>query len=178
MVLLLSKQTKTLLTFAALTLTVCAFAIDHPKATLPMVSSDRFTLVEDGNPVAVVVSPTENTAILNAAENLVDDFERVTGRRPSLTHKPTARTTIIIGSLESPLIKEMVKAGKFDASELAGCNEKYLIQTVNSPLEGVDEALVIAGVNIKQITYGIKYLYAFIIAVTCLLYAYKVWVLC
>mgnify|MGYP003295397561 CR=1 FL=1 len=54
---------KTLLTFAALTLTVCAFAIDHPKATLPMVSSDRFTLVEDGNPVAVVVSPTENTAL-------------------------------------------------------------------------------------------------------------------
>ena len=146
---------KTLLTFAALTLTVCAFAIDHPKATLPMVSSDRFTLVEDGNPVAVVVSPTENTAILNAAENLVDDFERVTGRRPSLTHKPTARTTIIIGSLESPLIKEMVKAGKFDASELAGCNEKYLIQTVNSPLEGVDEALVIAGSDRRGVVYGI-----------------------
>ena len=109
---------KPLLCIAAMTFVLTAKAIDHPKATLPVVSSDRFTLVEDGNPVGVVVSPTENTAILRAAENLVDDFERVTGKRPALTHKPAAKTTIIIGSLESPIIKEMVSAGKFDTSEL------------------------------------------------------------
>ena len=146
---------KTLLSLAALTLVLSAQAIDHPKATLPVVSSDRFTLVEDGNPVAIVVSPTENTAILRAAENLADDFERVTGRRPALTHKPAAKSTIIIGSLESQLIKDMVAAGKFDVSELAGCNEKYLIQTVASPVDGVDEALVIAGSDRRGVVYGI-----------------------
>ena len=146
---------KPLLCIAAMTFVLTAKAIDHPKATLPVVSSDRFTLVKDGNPVGVVVSPTENTAILRAAENLVDDFERVTGKRPSLTHKPSAKTTIIIGSLESPLIKEMVSAGKFDTSELVGRNEKYLIQTVASPLEGVDEALVIAGSDRRGVVYGI-----------------------
>lgn len=144
-----------LLASAAFLICGAANAIDHPGKTLPVVSADRFTLVEDGNPVAVVVSPTENTAILRAADDLVKDFERVTGRRPSLTHRPTAKSTIIIGSLESPLIKEMVSAGKFDVSELAGCNEKYLIRTVASPMEGVDEALVIAGSDRRGVVYGI-----------------------
>ena len=146
---------KTLLSLVALTVVMSAQAIDHPKATLPEVAMDRFTLVEDGNPVAIVVSPDENSAILRAADNLADDFERVTGKRPALTHKPAAANTIIIGSLDSPIIKEMVANGKFDPSELVGKNEMYLIQTVLEPVKGVDEALVIAGSDRRGVVYGI-----------------------
>ena len=146
---------KQLLGLSALLISLTALALDHPKATLPVLSSDRFTLVENGSPVAIVVSPDEDTAILRAADNLVEDFERVTGRRPSLTHKPVAARTVIIGSLESPLVRKMVSNGRFDVSELEGRNEKYLIMTIDNPLEGVEEALVIAGSDRRGVVYGI-----------------------
>ena len=39
---------KPLLSLAAALVVISANAIDHPKATLPVVSSERFTLVKDG----------------------------------------------------------------------------------------------------------------------------------
>ncbi len=149
------KILKPLLALAALAMALTAQAIDHPKATLPVVSPDRFSLVEDGQPVSVIVSQTEDKAILRAAGDLVKDFERVTGRKPAFSETPVAQTAIIIGSLDSPLVKDMVARGRFDAGELKGCNEKYLIQTVKNPLEGVDEALVIAGSDRRGVVYGI-----------------------
>ena len=65
---------KPFLSLALLLATFTAQAIDHPKATLPVVSADRFTLVEDGRPNPIFVSSGENTAILRAANNLVEDL--------------------------------------------------------------------------------------------------------
>ena len=146
---------KTILAFSAAFFALSASAIDHPKATLPTVSADRFTLVQDGTPVAIIVNKSEDTAILRAANDLVKDFGRVTGNMPALVESATADRAIIIGSLDSPLIKDMVSRGKFDVSSLQGCREKYLIQTVTAPVEGVGEALVIAGSDRRGVVYGI-----------------------
>ena len=146
---------KPLLSLAAAFILISANAIDHPKATLPLVSSERFTLVEDGQPVSIVVSRTEDKAILRAADNLVLDFERVTGNKPALSDIPQSARVIIIGSLDSPFVNQMIQRGKFDPSELKGCREKYLIQTIENPLEGVDDALVIVGSDRRGAVYGI-----------------------
>ena len=146
---------KPLLSLAAAFIVISANAIDHPKATLPLVSSERFTLVEDGQPVSIVVSRTEDKAILRAADNLVLDFERVTGNKPALSDIPQSARVIIIGSLDSPFVNQMIQCGKFDPSELKGCREKYMIQTIENPLEGVDEALVIVGSDRRGAVYGI-----------------------
>ena len=146
---------KPLLSLAAAFIVISANAIDHPKATLPLVSSERFTLVEDGQPVSIVVSRTEDKAILRAADNLVLDFERVTGNKPALSDIPQSARVIIIGSLDSPFVNQMIQSGKFDPSELKGCREKYLIQTIENPLEGVDDALVIVGSDRRGAVYGI-----------------------
>ena len=146
---------KPLLSLAAALVVISANAIDHPKATLPLVSSERFTLVEDGQPVSIVVSRTEDKAILRAADNLVLDFERVTGNKPALSDIPQSARVIIIGSLDSPFVNQMIQRGKFDPSELKGCREKYLIQTIENPLEGVDDALVIVGSDRRGAVYGI-----------------------
>ena len=146
---------KPLLSLAAAFIVISANAIDHPKATLPLVSSERFTLVEDGQPVSIVVSRTEDKAILRAADNLVLDFERVTGNKPALSDIPQSARVIIIGSLDSPFVNQMIQRGKFDPSELKGCREKYLIQTIENPLEGVDDALVIVGSDRRGAVYGI-----------------------
>lgn len=146
---------KPLLSLSAAFIVISANAIDHPKATLPLVSSERFTLVEDGQPVSIVVSRTEDKAILRAADNLVLDFERVTGNKPALSDIPQSARVIIIGSLDSPFVNQMIQRGRFDPSELKGCREKYLIQTIENPLEGVDEALVIVGSDRRGAVYGI-----------------------
>ena len=146
---------KLFLSLALLLATFTAQAIDHPKATLPVVSVDRFTLVEDGRPNPIFVSSGENTAILRAANNLVEDFERVTGVKPAMSENGKAERAIIIGSLDSPLVKEMILNGKFSDEELKGCIEKYLIRTISNPVEGVDEALVIVGSDRRGTVYGI-----------------------
>lgn len=146
---------KPLLSLAAALVVISANAIDHPKATLPVVSSERFTLVKDGKPVSIVVSLTEDKAILRAADNLVLDFERVTGNKPSVSDVPQSACPIIIGSLDSPLVNQMVQRGKFDPSQLKGCREKYIIETIERPLDGVDEALVIVGSDRRGAVYGI-----------------------
>ena len=146
---------KPFLSLALLLATFTAQAIDHPKATLPVVSADRFTLVEDGSPNPIFVSSGENTAILRAANNLVEDFERVTGVKPAMSENGKAERAIIIGSLDSPLVKEMILNGKFSDEELKGCIEKYLIRTISNPVEGVDEALVIVGSDRRGTVYGI-----------------------
>ena len=101
-----------------------AFAIDHPSATRPVISADRFTLVADGQPVPVIVSQADDKAVLHAAADLVEDFERVTGSRPVTAETLAADRAIIVGSLESPIIKGMIANGKFDKTELEGCVEK------------------------------------------------------
>ena len=146
---------RNLLLFLALTFAVPANALDHPKAVLPSLASDRFTLVESGRPVPILVSQTEDKAVLRAADNLVMDFERVTGNKPQISDKVSSGSVIIIGSLDSPYVKEMVGRGKFSTAELEGRNEKYLIQTVMEPLEGIAEALVIAGSDRRGVVYGI-----------------------
>lgn len=132
-----------------------AFAIDHPSATRPVISADRFTLVADGQPVPVIVSQADDKAVLHAAADLVEDFERVTGSRPVTAETLAADRAIIVGSLESPIIKGMIANGKFDKTELEGRVEKYIITTVKNPVEGVGEALVIAGSDRRGAVYGI-----------------------
>ena len=59
--------------------------------------------------------------------------------------EPGVKRVVIVGTLKSHYIKELVKAKKIDASLLNGKNEKYLMTVVPAPLKGVEEALVIAG---------------------------------
>ncbi len=132
-----------------------ALAIDHPQATKPTISPDRFTLVSGGIPVSIVASPAEDKAILHAAADLQEDFMRVTGTKAALTENPESERVILIGSMNSPLIAEIAAKGKIDLSGLQGCNEKYLIQTVSDPVEGVREALVITGSDRRGVVYGI-----------------------
>ena len=146
---------KLMLCIAALCAVVNANAIDHPSATRPVISPDRFTLVENGVPNPIVVSSAEDKAILLAADDLMNDFKRVTGLMPSMTESVRSQRAIVIGSLESPIVKEMVSRGKFDISVLEGCREKYVISTVKEPVEGIGEALVVVGSDRRGTVYGI-----------------------
>ena len=132
-----------------------AEAIDHPGATLPVASPERMSLVVSGKPIPILVSSSDNPAVLHAAKNLQGDFCRVTGTLPYMGDNMQVQSAIIIGSLDSPLIKEMVSRGKIDAGQLVGLTEKYMISTVTEPVDGVKEALVVTGSDRRGVVYGI-----------------------
>lgn len=132
-----------------------AQAIDHPSATKAGLAADRFTLVADAKPLPIFVAPSENRAILRAVNDLALDFERVTGVKAEVGEPRPAERAVLVGSLHSSLADELVRRGKFDRAELEGCTEKYWMATIESPIEGVGEALVILGSDRRGVVYGI-----------------------
>lgn len=134
-----------------------AFAKDNDGIVSENLGADRFTLISQSQPVSIVVANDDLKGIQIAARNLRQDFERVCGKKAELLDAPNADTKqcVIAGSLDSPLIKQIAKSGKIDAGELKGKVEKYLMTVVSNPLPGVDEALVIAGSDMRGTIYGI-----------------------
>lgn len=116
-----------------------------------------FPLVHDGIAAAVCFSPDDHRVVAIACDDLARDIERVTGVRAEITHKPgSARFVVLAGTLESsPLIDELAASGRLDLGELADAWESFVITTVDNPVPGVDQALVIAGSDRRGTAFGI-----------------------
>ncbi|GME46671.1 hypothetical protein GTA08_BOTSDO11837 [Neofusicoccum parvum] len=121
--------------------------------------------------------------VLRVADDLAADFGRVTGLNGSLSlvdggaspgnasmiFSVTGRSSwttsatnssgsgvIIAGTVgNSSLIKSLVDAGKIDVSAIEGQWESFTSQLVDSPVEGVARALVIAGSDKRGTIYGL-----------------------
>ena len=130
-------------------------AIDHKGITFDQLAPDRFTLMENGVANEILVDEQEDAGVMIAVRNLQNDFKRVSGRAAGLCYTPGVKRMIMVGTLKSRYIRELVKAKKIDASLLEGKNEKYLMTVVSAPLNGVDEALVIVGSDKRGTIYGI-----------------------
>lgn len=135
----------------------CANAKDHEGIVTENLNSGGFTLISQSKPVSVIVAENDKKGVLIAVQNLQKDFERVCGKQAQLFNSPTSDTKqcIIVGSLESPYVKQLIKAKQLDEKELKGKVEKYIMTVVNNPLPGVDEALVIAGSDMRGTIYGV-----------------------
>ena len=118
-------------------------------------TESAFPVVSGGKPCSILVDDDEDKAILIAVQNLQEDLLRVSGTKAETASTPTASQCILVGSVESPYIKQLFKDGKLNKKELQGKNEKYIIQTIDQPMKGVDRALVIAGSDRRGTVYGI-----------------------
>ncbi len=135
----------------------CANAKDHEGIVTENLNYGGFILISQSKPVGVIVADNDKKGVLIAVQNLQKDFERVCGKQAQLFNSPTSDTKqcIIVGSLESPYVKQLIKAKQLDEKELKGKVEKYIMTVVNNPLPGVDEALVIAGSDMRGTIYGV-----------------------
>ena len=148
---------KLLLSLFFLVQIFCANAKDHEGIVNENLNSGGFTLISQSKPVSVIFADNDKKGVLIAVQNLQKDFERVCGKQAQLFNSPTSDTKqcIIVGSLESPYVKQLIKAKKLDEKELKGKVEKYIMTVVSNPLPGVDEALVIAGSDMRGTIYGV-----------------------
>jgi len=62
------------------------------------------------------------------------------------------------GETGNELINQLVEAGKLDIKELDGRWERYQMQVIAAPFEGIDEALVIVGSDKRGTLYGLMHI--------------------
>lgn len=138
-------------------------------------SAGSLQLATSSSPVRLLLDSADWPGVLRVADDLATDFGRVTGLNGTISLANTgvssenastifnvtgqsgwntsARNSsssgaIIAGTItNSSLIKSLVDAGKIDVSAIEGKWESFTTQLVNSPVEGVEQALVIAGLS-------------------------------
>ena len=125
---------------------------------VPDKGKGRFPLVAGAQAAPLFASAQDWPGVLRAARDLQADIQRVTQHQPALStdKAPAGKQVVLIGTVgKSPLIDGLIQAKKLDASGLAGKWETFVVQTVEKPLPGVDQALVIAGSDKRGTIYGI-----------------------
>ena len=120
-------------------------------------SKDDFAISKDNQPASMLIDPSERKGLKLAVKNLQSDLNKVTGETPSIVHTlPKASSLIVVGTLEnSTAIKALQKAGKINLQAIQGQWEAYQIQLVSQPFEGVDQALVITGSDMRGAIFGV-----------------------
>jgi hypothetical protein len=118
----------------------------------------RFPLVATGKATPLVVNASDYPGVVRAVNDLSADLQRVSGVQPSVVtdHIPAGDVVVIIGTIgHSPLVDELVAAGKLDVSGIVGQWETSLEQVVENPMPGVRQAFVIAGSDQRGTIFGI-----------------------
>ena len=111
----------------------------------------NWELSDTSKPISILMDENEYSGVQNAILHLQNDIEMVTGKKSVVLNSGNQTIKIIVGTYnKNKLINKLV--GKVD---LEGKVEKFIVQLIDNPLEGVDKALVIAGSDMRGTIYGI-----------------------
>ncbi|MEQ9824548.1 MAG: glycosyl hydrolase 115 family protein [Puniceicoccaceae bacterium] len=116
-----------------------------------------FQFCKNSTATPIVVDPTSPAPIQRAAQDLVNDIERVTGHRPELLHHlPTHNTDcVLVATQHSELVQQILP--EESASSLQALNgqwERFFIQEIHSP-SPKRSILLITGSDLRGTIYGI-----------------------
>ncbi|KAK2595431.1 hypothetical protein QQS21_006841 [Conoideocrella luteorostrata] len=109
----------------------------------------------------IIVDDNEFEGVHIAARNLSKDFSKVTSQSSNIVlttgaSQVKSKSCIIVGTAsESATIKQLEADGKVDTSRINGKWESWITQCVANPVEGYDNALVIAGSDKRGAIFGI-----------------------
>ena len=132
---------------------IAAFAAEQFVIFTP--AGNHFPLIANGVPCPIYVDSSEDKGVMIAVGNLQQDILQVCGTKPELLTNVSSKHCVIVGTYSTPFVKKLIAANKIDKKELEGKNEKYILQVVTNPCEGVDEAVVIIGSDRRGTIYGI-----------------------
>ncbi len=99
----------------------------------------------------------EEKVVHLAAGFLQQDIAAITNHTPTLhpTIPSGEKTIIIIGTLSSKTIQSLIARKKIKGEFLKNKWEAYLIQTIERPFPGIDNAIVIAGSDRRGTAFGV-----------------------
>lgn len=107
---------------------------------------------------SIYIDVNDDWLVNKAASLLQSDIETVTGKKPVIVNElsSASASTIIIGTINgSSIINKLIAEKKIDVSNTKGKWEAFQIQTLNKPLKGIHNALVIAGSDKRGTAYGV-----------------------
>ena len=134
-----------------------AFAIGGEQFIRFESSKGGFSLASGRKAVPLCASAKDYPGVLRVLGLFQSDIGTVVGKRPEICIDvvPDERHVVLVGTLgKNPLIDSLVRQKKLDDSMIAGKWEAFLIERVDHPSPGVDEALVIAGSDKRGTMYG------------------------
>ncbi|WP_186756545.1 glycosyl hydrolase 115 family protein [Echinicola salinicaeni] len=117
-----------------------------------------FELVGTNGPSAILLDSEADEGVKIATDNFLKDIQAVSGASPKLLDKLEGERSriVIIGTIgESSLINELIESHKLDISDVGGKWENFVIQTIQDPFPGLEEALVIAGSDKRGTIFGV-----------------------
>lgn len=134
-----------------------AMACDTPVSVCDHSTEGSIALIEENQPVTVIVDASADPAVKRVAASFAADLERVSGKRARHVEKlpRTKGSIVVIGVLgQSALIDELVEAGKLEPGNLASQWEGFQLKVVDNPWPKVPHALVVVGSNRRGAIYG------------------------
>lgn len=135
---------------------VMAQSPGHPHLISEKMASGYFPLVSKTGSSPAWISENEWPGVRLAVGSFLKDIQDVTGKTAILAESPKSKTVVIVGTLgKNELIDKMVKSGKLNVKGINGKWESYVIQAIKRPLQGVDQALVIAGSDKRGTIFGV-----------------------
>jgi hypothetical protein len=114
-------------------------------------SKNAFTIVDNGKAAKIYVDPEDWKGVIRAANDLGDDVRKVSEIKSEVVEKSEhpVKGAILIGTIgKSKIIDKLIADKKIDISEIKGCWESYIIQTV-------DGNLIVTGTDKRGTIYGI-----------------------
>ncbi len=117
-----------------------------------------FSLISNGKPSVLTYSSNDFAGVAKAMNYFKSDLKMVSGSEPLLAvdSLPVGSQLVIAGTLgHSRLIDQLVSEKKIDLSQLNGKLEQFIIQVVENPFPGIENALVIAGSDKRGTIFGI-----------------------
>lgn len=118
----------------------------------------HFSIADKASAAAIVYDASDEALVKKSAALLATDVEKVTGKKPDLLSSSNTLhgNVIIVATIgKSALIDQLVKAKKINVDAIRGQWERFIIQTIEKPLPGVDQALVIVGSDRRGAAYGV-----------------------
>ncbi|HEY5810574.1 MAG TPA: glycosyl hydrolase 115 family protein [Povalibacter sp.] len=134
-----------------------SYACEAPASVCPTARPGSLALIRKGQPISVVADASADSAVRRAADGFAADLERVSGKPASriASTLEAKGDVVIIGVVgHSAVIDELVRAGKLDASDIAGQWEAFRQVVIDRPFPNIARALVIAGSDRRGAVYG------------------------
>jgi hypothetical protein len=137
---------------------LCTSMVLAGESYITVKSGDNFfPLVADGHSATLCVSSQDFPGVLKVAGDLQTDLKQVTGIGPEIiTDEIPGGVIVIIGTIgKNPVIDKLIEENKIKAEDIINRWDTFALQTVENPMPGVDQALVIFGSNKRGTIYGI-----------------------
>jgi hypothetical protein len=119
--------------------------------------SDRFKLATSDTVAPLLLSSADYPGVMRVAQHLQIDIGNVSGVQPEIISDriPNEKQIVIIGTIgKNPTIEQLINTKKLNVNGISGKWDTYIITIIESPLPGIERALVIAGSNKRGTIYG------------------------